>query len=61
MIERVVSVLRYLALDVADEPELAAAVTQALLSNDSDVEQLRFQISARSIDSWWGLGEFPQM
>lgn len=45
MIERVVNVLRYLALNVADEPEFAAAVTQALLSNDSDVEQLRFQIS----------------
>jgi AcrR family transcriptional regulator len=42
--DRVVAVLRHLALNVADEPEFAAAVTQALLSNDSDVEQLREQI-----------------
>ncbi|AQT79853.1 TetR family transcriptional regulator [Mycolicibacterium litorale] len=43
-IERVVGVLRNIALLVADEPELAGAVTTALLGKDPDVEHLRFRI-----------------
>jgi AcrR family transcriptional regulator len=41
---RVVSVLRHIALLVADEPELAGAVTNALLGKDPDVEHLRLCI-----------------
>lgn len=43
-VDRVVSVLRHIALLVADEPELAGAVTTALLGKDPDVEHLRFRI-----------------
>lgn len=43
-VERVVAVLRHIALLVADEPELAGAVTTALLGRDPDVELLRFRI-----------------
>jgi len=43
-IDRVVTVLRHIALLVADEPELAGAVTTALLGKDPDVEHLRFRI-----------------
>lgn len=39
-----VGVLRHIALLVADEPELAGAVTTALLGKDPDVEHLRFRI-----------------
>ncbi|NLV78150.1 MAG: TetR/AcrR family transcriptional regulator [Rhodococcus sp.] len=42
--DRVVSVLRAVALLMADEPELAAAVTSALLGRDPDVEHLRARI-----------------
>jgi AcrR family transcriptional regulator len=41
---RVATVLRHIALLVADEPELAAAVTNALLGRDPDVEHLRLRI-----------------
>ncbi|CAN5541551.1 TetR/AcrR family transcriptional regulator [soil metagenome] len=41
---RVVAVLRHIALLVADEPELAGAVTNALLGKDPDVEHLRLRI-----------------
>lgn len=41
---RVVAVLRHIALLVADEPELAGAVTTALLGKDPDVEHLRLRI-----------------
>jgi len=41
---RVVAVLRHIALLVADEPELAGAVTNALLGRDPDVEHLRARI-----------------
>ena len=41
---RVVNVLRSVALLVSDEPELAAAVTTALLGRDPDVEHLRMRI-----------------
>lgn len=43
---RVESALRGLALLVADEPELAAASTTALLASDPDVERLRRRIGA---------------
>ncbi len=42
--DRVVAVLRGIALLMADEPELAAAVTSALLGHDPDVEHLRARI-----------------
>lgn len=45
-VERVVAVLRHIALLVADEPELAGAVTTALLGRDPDVEHLRFRIGS---------------
>ncbi|MDH6280735.1 AcrR family transcriptional regulator [Rhodococcus sp. LBL1] len=41
---RVVEVLRSVALLVSDEPELAGAVTTALLGRDPDVEHLRARI-----------------
>lgn len=43
---RVIAVLRHISLLVADEPELAAAVTGALLGKDPDVEHLRLCIGA---------------
>jgi AcrR family transcriptional regulator len=42
--ERVVAVLREIALLVSDEPELAAACTTALLGTDPDVKELRLRI-----------------
>jgi TetR/AcrR family transcriptional regulator, cholesterol catabolism regulator len=44
-IERVIAVLRHIALLVADEPELAGAVTNALLGRDPDVQHLRDRIA----------------
>lgn len=44
-VERVIAVLRHIALLVADEPELAGAVTNALLGRDPDVEHLRDRIA----------------
>jgi AcrR family transcriptional regulator len=41
---RVIAVLRQFALLVADEPELAGAVTNALLGKDSEVEHLRLRV-----------------
>ena len=41
---RVIAVLRQIALLVADEPELAGAVTNALLGKDPEVEHLRLRI-----------------
>jgi AcrR family transcriptional regulator len=49
-VERVIAVLRHIALLVADESELAGAVTNALLGRDPDVEHLRDRI-AREIRS----------
>jgi AcrR family transcriptional regulator len=43
---RVSDALRQIALVVADEPELAAACTTAMLSDDPDVHQLRDRIGA---------------
>jgi AcrR family transcriptional regulator len=42
--ERVVRVLREIALLVSDEPDLAVACTTALLGTDPDVEHLRTRI-----------------
>lgn len=39
-----IAVLRHIALLVADEPELAGAVTNALLGSDPEVKQLRLRI-----------------
>ena len=39
-----IDVLRHIALLVADEPEFAGAVTNALLGRDPDVEVLRLRI-----------------
>jgi TetR/AcrR family transcriptional regulator, cholesterol catabolism regulator len=41
---RVIAVLRHIALLVADEPQLAAAVTNALLGKDPEVKHLRQRI-----------------
>ncbi len=41
---RVIAVLRHIALLIADEPELAGAVTNALLGRDPEVTHLRLQI-----------------
>jgi AcrR family transcriptional regulator len=41
---RVIDVLQHIALLVADEPEFAGAVTNALLGKDPDVEVLRQRI-----------------
>jgi TetR/AcrR family transcriptional regulator, cholesterol catabolism regulator len=43
--ERLIGVLRHIALLVADEPEFAGAVTNALLGRDPDVEHLRDRIA----------------
>ncbi|MDT5011128.1 MAG: hypothetical protein QOH57_2745 [Mycobacterium sp.] len=43
--ERLIAVLRHIALLVADEPEFAGAVTNALLGRDPDVEHLRDRIA----------------
>ncbi|TQF65816.1 TetR family transcriptional regulator [Rhodococcus spelaei] len=43
-VERVCDVLRQVALLVSDEPELAAAVTTAMMGDDPDVEHLRIRI-----------------
>src|ERR1700739_2757460 len=41
---RVIAVLRHIALLVADEPQLAGAVTNALLGKDPEVKHLRLRI-----------------
>ncbi len=46
VVERVVKVLRDIALLVAGEPEVAAACTAALLGDDPDVAHLRERIGA---------------
>ncbi|WP_390887942.1 TetR/AcrR family transcriptional regulator [Candidatus Mycobacterium wuenschmannii] len=43
-VDRVIAVLRQIALLVADEPALAGAVTNALLSADPEVEHLRLRV-----------------
>jgi AcrR family transcriptional regulator len=46
VVARVSTALRELALLVADEPELAAASTTAILAQDADVQRLRDRIGA---------------
>lgn len=48
-VERLQSVTRHLALRLAGAPELAAAVTPALLGTDPDVERLRLRIGAEFV------------
>jgi AcrR family transcriptional regulator len=48
-VERLQSVTRHLAGRLADAPELAAAVTPALLGTDPDVERLRLRIGAELV------------
>lgn len=45
-----IAVLRHVALLLADDPELAAAVTSALLGKDPDVEHLRLRIGTEIRD-----------
>ena len=47
---RLQSVTRHLAGRLAGSPELAAAVTPALLGTDPDVERLRLRIGAEFVD-----------
>lgn len=49
---RVRSVTRRLARRMAAAPELAAAVTSALLGSDPDVERLRLRIGAELVDGF---------
>lgn len=49
-VERVQAVTRHLAHQMAAAPELAAAVTPALLGSDPDVERLRLRIGAEIVD-----------
>jgi AcrR family transcriptional regulator len=49
-VERLQSVTRHLARRLAGAPELAAAVTPALLGGDPDVERLRLRIGAELVD-----------
>jgi AcrR family transcriptional regulator len=48
--ERLQSVTRHLAERLAAAPELAAAVTPALLGTDPDVDRLRLRIGAELVD-----------
>ena len=48
--ERLQSVTRHLTTRLAGAPELAAAVTPALLGSDPDVERLRLRIGAAFVD-----------
>ena len=62
-VRRVQQALRSLALVVADEPEVAAACTTALLSNDAAVRPVREQIGAaihQRIKSALGPGADPR-
>ena len=48
-VTRLQSVTRHLAARLADAPELAAAVTPALLGTDPDVERLRLRIGGELV------------
>ena len=47
---RLQSVIRHLTVRLAEEPELAAAATPALLGTDPDVERLRLRIGGELVD-----------
>ena len=49
-VARLRSVTRHLAERLAGAPELAAAVTPALLGTDPDVDRLRLRIGAEFVD-----------
>ncbi|QWF20976.1 TetR family transcriptional regulator [Nocardioides sp. LMS-CY] len=49
VVERLQSVTRHLTRRLAEEPELAAAVTSALLGSDPDVERLRLRIGGELV------------
>ncbi|MDE0775572.1 MAG: TetR/AcrR family transcriptional regulator [Nocardioides sp.] len=53
-VDRVRSVTRQMAHRLAAAPELAAAVTPALLSSDPDVERLRLRIGAEFVRRFTG-------
>jgi AcrR family transcriptional regulator len=62
--QRVTSQLRELALVVADEPELAAAATTALMGDEPEVRQVRDKIGMevrRRIASALGPGAWPEV
>jgi AcrR family transcriptional regulator len=62
--QRVTSQLHELALLVADEPELAAAATTALMGDEPDVRQVRDKIGLevrRRIASALGPGAWPEV
>lgn len=62
--QRVTAQLRELSLLVADEPELAAAATTALMGNEPDVREIRDKIGMevrRRIASALGPGAWPEV
>jgi len=62
--QRVTAQLRELALLVADEPELAAATTTALMGDEPDVRHVRDKIGMevrRRIASALGPGAWPEV
>src|ERR1700757_4956843 len=62
--QRVTAQLRELSLLVADEPELAAAATTALMGNEPDVREIRDKIGLevrRRIASALGPGAWPEV
>lgn len=62
--ERVTAQLRELALLVADEPELAAAATTALMGDEPEIRQVRDKIGLevrRRIASALGPGAWPEV
>jgi len=63
-VARVQSVTRRMALRLAEAPEMAAAVTPALLSSDPDVDRLRLRIGAefvRRFESALGKDATPEL
>ncbi len=63
-ITRAVAVLRHIALLLAEEPELAGALTNALLGKDPDVEHLRLRIGLeinKRLTAALGPGADPQI
>jgi AcrR family transcriptional regulator len=59
-LERLQAATRGLARRISEEPELAAAVTPALLGSDPDVERLRLRIGAEFVSRFAAaLGEEP--
>jgi AcrR family transcriptional regulator len=58
--ERMQAAVRSLVQGIAEEPELATAVTPALLGNDPDVDRLRLRIGAQFVTRFEAaLGDAP--